>query len=149
MLRTSLLILLTALPVAHAAQAPAFDRKTDVVYGRKHGMALTMDVFTPKENANGAAIVWIVSGGWFSAHEAINPGWIAEFLKRGYTVFAVVHGSQPRYHDPGNHPGPAPSGAIHPASRQGLSDRSRSNRHDGRLGGRPSLAHARDRRRQG
>ena len=34
--------------------APAFDRKTDVVYGRKHGMALTMDVFTPKDNPNGA-----------------------------------------------------------------------------------------------
>ena len=68
-----------------------------MVYGRKHGMALTMDVFTPKANANGAAIVWVVSGGWFSAHEAINPGFIDEFLKRGYTVFAVVHGSQPRF----------------------------------------------------
>jgi acetyl esterase/lipase len=100
MFRTSLLVLLTVLPVArvaHGAQPSAFDRKTDVVYGRKYGMALTMDVFTPKANANGAAIVWIVSGGWFSAHEGINPQWIAEFLKRGYTVFAVVHGSQPRF----------------------------------------------------
>jgi acetyl esterase/lipase len=100
MLRTSLLFLLTVLPiarVAHGAVPPAFDRKTDVVYGRKHGMALTMDVFTPKANANGAAIVWIVSGGWYSSHEHINSDWIAEFLKRGYTVFAVVHGSQPRF----------------------------------------------------
>ena len=56
-----------------------------------------MDVFTPKANANGAAIVWVVSGGWFSGHEAINPVAIDELLKRGYTVFAVVHGSQPRY----------------------------------------------------
>ncbi len=79
------------------AKAPDFTRKEDVVYGRKYGTALTMDVFTPKENANGAAIVWVVSGGWFSAHEAINAGPIEEFLKRGYTVFAVVHGSQPRY----------------------------------------------------
>ena len=69
----------------------------DVVYGRKYGTALTLDVFTPKENANGAAIVWVVSGGWFSAHEAINPCAVDELLKRGYTVFAVVHGSQPRY----------------------------------------------------
>ena len=75
----------------------AFDRKVDVVYGRKFGTALTMDVFTPKANANGAAVVWVVSGGWFSAHEAINPGFIAELLNRGYTVFAVVHGSQPRF----------------------------------------------------
>lgn len=100
MLRSSLLILLSVLPVAplaHGANPPAFDRKTDVVYGRKHGMALTMDVFTPKENASGAAIVWIVSGGWFSSHQAINPQWIEEFLNRGYTVFAVVHGSQPRF----------------------------------------------------
>jgi acetyl esterase/lipase len=80
----------------HAADE-SFTRTEDVVYGRKYGTALTMDVFTPKENANGAAIVWVVSGGWFSSHEAINSGWIGEFLKRGYTVFAVVHGSQPRY----------------------------------------------------
>jgi len=56
-----------------------------------------MDIFTPKANANGAAIVWVVSGGWFSNHDAINPGFIGELLKRGYTVFAVVHGSQPRF----------------------------------------------------
>ena len=31
------------------------DRKEDVIYGRKFGSALTMDVFTPKANANGAA----------------------------------------------------------------------------------------------
>ncbi len=84
-------------PIAKAAAAADFTRKEDVVYGRKFGTALTMDVFTPKANANGAAIVWVVSGGWFSGHEAINPVAIDELLKRGYTVFAVVHGSQPRY----------------------------------------------------
>src|SRR3954462_6161487 len=78
-------------------KAPDFTRQQDVVYGRKHGMALTMDVFTPRSNPNGAAIVWVVSGGWFSSHDATSPGPIAEFLKRGYTVFAVVHGSQPRF----------------------------------------------------
>ena len=78
-------------------QGAGVTRKVDVVYGRKHGMALTMDVFTPNQNANGAAIVWVVSGGWFSAHEAISMPPVAELLKRGYTVFAVVHGSQPRF----------------------------------------------------
>jgi acetyl esterase/lipase len=86
---------------AVAANPPEYDRKTDVVYGRKWGMALTMDVFTPRNNPNyseqGPAIIWIVSGGWFSAHEGINTPSIDEFLKRGYTVFAVVHGSQPRF----------------------------------------------------
>ncbi len=80
-----------------AEEGPNYTRTEDVVYGRKHGMALTMDVIAPKDDANGAAIVWMVSGGWFSAHEAINPAYVAEFLKRGYTVFAVVHGSQPRF----------------------------------------------------
>ena len=82
---------------AAVAQGPNFTRKEDVVYGRKHGMALTMDVLAPRENPNGAAIVWMISGGWHSAHEGINPGYVAEFLKRGYTVFAVVHGSQPKF----------------------------------------------------
>jgi acetyl esterase/lipase len=81
---------------ATALADETFTRTEDVVYGRKFGTALTMDVFTPKQQ-NGAAIVFVVSGGWFSAHEAINIGFMQEFLKRGYTVFAVVHGSQPKF----------------------------------------------------
>jgi acetyl esterase/lipase len=82
---------------ASAAENDAFTRRDDVIYGRKFGMALTMDVFTPKENANGAAVIWTVSGGWFSAREGINLAFLKELLARGYTVFAVVHGSQPKY----------------------------------------------------
>ena len=77
--------------------ADSFVRTEDVIYGRKHGTALTMDVFRPSKKGNGAGVVLVVSGGWFSAHEAINPGFAAEFVKRGYTVFAVVHGSQPKF----------------------------------------------------
>jgi acetyl esterase/lipase len=72
-------------------------RKSDVIYGRKFGLAMTMDVFTPKENANGRGIIFCVSGGWFSAKEAINLGFIQPLVNRGYTVFAVVHGSQPKF----------------------------------------------------
>jgi acetyl esterase/lipase len=102
MTRTTLALLLVPAAIlagglAAAEEGPNYTRTEDVVYGRKHGMALTMDVLAPKADANGAAIVWMVSGGWFSAHEAINPAYVAEFLKRGYTVFAVVHGSQPRF----------------------------------------------------
>ncbi|MGI8982545.1 MAG: prolyl oligopeptidase family serine peptidase [Pirellulaceae bacterium] len=74
-----------------------FTHQADVIYGRKHGVALTMDVFTPRENANGAAVIWVVSGGWFSTHDNVNPAFPAELMKRGYTVFAVVHGSQPKF----------------------------------------------------
>jgi acetyl esterase/lipase len=82
-----------------AEKDPGFTRAQDVVYGRKFGTALTMDVFTPK-NPNGLGVIVVISGGWFSSHDAINgfgKGMAAEPLKRGYTVFAVVHGSQPRY----------------------------------------------------
>jgi len=79
-----------------AAEEIAFKRTEDVIYGRKFGTALTLDVFTP-EKANGAALFWMVSGSWQSKHEAINVTFVRPFLKRGYTVFAVVHGSQPRY----------------------------------------------------
>jgi acetyl esterase/lipase len=82
--------------IAGAADDPKYKRTEDVIYGRKFGTALTMDVFQPSK-PNGAAIVFCVSGGWFSAHEAINTSLLNEFLKRGYTVFAVVHGSQPKF----------------------------------------------------
>jgi acetyl esterase/lipase len=99
LVRFCLGLVVLALPTlpAPAADQPAFRRTEDVIYGRKFGMALTLDVLTPTNDANGAAVVWMVSGGWFSAHEAINPVFVNEFLKRGYTVFAVVHGSQPRF----------------------------------------------------
>lgn len=99
MLRFALLMALFSLSFGTRVRAAdeIFTRTEDVIYGRKFGTALTLDVFAPKENANGAAIVWVVSGGWYSAHEAVNVGAIMEYLKRGYTVFAVVHGSQPKY----------------------------------------------------
>jgi acetyl esterase/lipase len=79
-----------------AAEAPESTRKEDIVYGRKFGTALTMDVLTPS-NPNGVGIVWVISGGWYSSHEAISPAFVSELLSRGYTVFAVVHGSQPKF----------------------------------------------------
>lgn len=94
MIRIALIAILF-IPAAGRA-GDAVDRKQDVIYGRKHGMALTLDVFTPKEK-NGLGVIWVVSGGWFSSHAAINPGFIREFTDRGYTVFAVVHGSQPKF----------------------------------------------------
>jgi acetyl esterase/lipase len=100
--RAFLLLLFAASFVGSAAaDEPGFTRKQDVIYGRKFGTALTMDVFTPSKDANGAAVIFAVSGGWFSSHDFIDAPFIRSFpialAKRGYTVFAVVHGSQPRY----------------------------------------------------
>ena len=97
-----LLLAILALPCSvGSADDAAFERTRDVIYGRKHRTALTMDVSTPKEKVNGAAIIWVVSGGWFSSYDALQPqapfAPINEVIKRGYTVFAVVHGSQPKF----------------------------------------------------
>jgi acetyl esterase/lipase len=42
----------------------------------------------------------MVSGGFVSSHGAIQPIFFKPFVDRGYTVFAVVHGSQPRFQVP-------------------------------------------------
>ncbi|MBK6724481.1 MAG: alpha/beta hydrolase [Acidobacteria bacterium] len=71
----------------------------DVVYGHKDGMALTMDVIKPKANANGAAVVFMVSGGWVSNYTP--PQQMAErfkdLLDKGFTVIALRHGGSPKY----------------------------------------------------
>lgn len=87
-------------PTFAAGTNAPFTRTEDVIYGRKFGTALTMDVFRPGPTNNGCGIVFIVSGGWFSAHASIKPAVYDAFLKRGYTVFAVVHGSQPKFQIP-------------------------------------------------
>jgi acetyl esterase/lipase len=73
---------------------------TERIYGRKHGMALTLEVLAPGENANGIGIVFVASGGWSSsralAHD-LTPRFIEPLARRGYTVFVVVPRSQPRY----------------------------------------------------
>jgi acetyl esterase/lipase len=91
-------LLVLAAGAARADTAPAYTRTRDVVYGRKFALALTMDVFAPpKEKSNGIGLIAVVSGGWFSRPEMIQPAFYQEFLGRGYTVFAVLHGSQPKF----------------------------------------------------
>ena len=75
--------------------------KSDVIYGHKDGMALVYSVLQP-ENANGAAIVFMVSGGWFSRWSPPQR-YAAQFddmLDAGFTVIPVHHGSAPRYRVP-------------------------------------------------
>ena len=87
---------LLAAIVLRAQESSDVKRTEDVVYGRKFGTALTLDVFQPAK-PNGIGVVWMVSGGWFSSHDNINLGSYRPLLARGYTVFAVVHGSQPKF----------------------------------------------------
>jgi acetyl esterase/lipase len=89
-------LLLLGVSCAWAQTNVDFTRTEDVIYGRKFGTALTLDVLQPRQ-ANRAAIVAIISGGWFSSHEGINPDRFRPLLNRGYTVFPVVHGCQPKF----------------------------------------------------
>ena len=93
-----LLSLLVLLLPAHA-QDRGFTRTEDIIYGRAFGTALTLDLFRP-EKPNGLGVIYVVSGGWYSAHESISSKVVQPLLNHGYTVFAVVHGSNPRFQIP-------------------------------------------------
>ncbi|MBX3421931.1 MAG: alpha/beta hydrolase [Pirellulaceae bacterium] len=74
---------------------PQFERTDGVEYGRRGDRPLTMDIIRPS-NPNGLAIAMLVSGGWKSSQPGEFPAWIlAPVLRRGYTVFAICHVSQP------------------------------------------------------
>jgi acetyl esterase/lipase len=96
-LLSSCLFLLLTVSAVRAQDTADYNRTRDVIYGRKDGLALTMDVIAPREKAKGLGIIFVVSGGWRSSPEAIRPEMYAPFFKRGYTVFAVVHGTQPKF----------------------------------------------------
>jgi acetyl esterase/lipase len=89
-------------PVIGDAQVPARRPSvtTDVVYGHKDGLALTFDVHRSAQ-PNGAGVIAIVSGGWQSSAEMsglIVDGYLSPLLnEKGFSVFAVRHGSSPRY----------------------------------------------------
>lgn len=94
----TVVIALTA-AVSFAAPARAEVKITpDVVYGHKHGLAMTFDVFRP-DKPNGAGVLFMVSGGWYSMWappESVKP-FFGDLLERGFTVFAVRHGSSPKF----------------------------------------------------
>ena len=79
-----------------ACLSQAQERVRDVIYLKQGGAAFTFDVFKPLK-PSGKAIVWLVSGGWFSSHQSINPDLAKPLNDAGFTVFEVVHGSQPKY----------------------------------------------------
>ncbi len=93
--------LVAALAWSVAAAPAALAITEDVVYGHKDGMALVYDMFRPQQ-ANGAAVLFMVSGGWFSRWmpPAERVPWFRHLLDAGFTVAAVHHGSAPRYKVP-------------------------------------------------
>jgi acetyl esterase/lipase len=94
-----LVVLGCTLPLAAEDQGPRI--KEDLVYGRKDGMALTLDLIQPAK-PNGAAILWIPTGGWFSPwfDAKIAAAIHKPFLDKGFTVFVIRHACAPRYNIP-------------------------------------------------
>jgi acetyl esterase/lipase len=84
----------TPCPADDSSESLRIVERSDVIYGRKADLALTMDVFTPAKQ-NGAAIVHLANGGWHNAHG--EPQNFAELLRRGYTVFRVVIAGEPKF----------------------------------------------------
>jgi acetyl esterase/lipase len=73
---------------------PGIEKIPGLVYGRRHGQDLTLDVLRPSK-PNGIGLVLMVSGGWKSKAGSFQPWIAAPLLRRGYTVFAVYHIPQP------------------------------------------------------
>ncbi len=91
-----LLLSLTAAAFLWRYYHPSVQRTDGIVYGTRHGHDLTMDIIRPAKGANGLAVAFMVSGGWKSAPPGSTPVWMmAPLLRRGYTVFAISHLSQP------------------------------------------------------
>ncbi len=76
---------------------------TDIVYGHKMGMALTLDVIQPVEQ-NGAAVIFVVSGGWnsnwFPPESYKRIELLEQLVSKGYVVIMLRHGSAPLFKVP-------------------------------------------------
>jgi acetyl esterase/lipase len=88
-----------SMATAEEPAKPEVEITADVVYGHKFGLAMTLDVFKPSEKANGAGVLFMVSGGWYS--HWTPPEQLRTMFRpltdAGYTVFAVRHGSSPKF----------------------------------------------------
>lgn len=99
MARYLLLVLVSFCSFTASAQDSLNYSKTEIIYGRKDGMALTMTMLAPKQHANGKAILYVLSGNWVSSERMLEtfPERSGMYLDAGYTLFGVMVGCQPRY----------------------------------------------------
>lgn len=75
---------------------PSVQRTNGIIYGQRGQRPLQLDVIRPAQ-PNGLGILMLVSGGWRSGQPGNFPTWlVAPVLRRGYTVFAIYHVSQPQ-----------------------------------------------------
>jgi len=81
-----------------------YHQQQNVVYAEVHGIGLLVDIFTPRGQANGLAIVDVASGAYHSDRGKIRDHKEARmfdiFCSRGYTVFAIRPGSIAKFSGP-------------------------------------------------
>jgi acetyl esterase/lipase len=73
--------------------------KTEIIYGRKDGMALTMMMLKPSKKINGKAIISVLNGNWVSSQRMMDAFLVKSdlYLESGYTLFGVMVSSQPQF----------------------------------------------------
>jgi acetyl esterase/lipase len=81
-------------------QPPRFRMTRDVIYGRKFGTALTLDLVQPKKAGNGAAVLQLMSDTFTSGRALVVNSLFARdqaLVDLGYTIAFVTHSSTPRH----------------------------------------------------
>ena len=63
---------LLAFTLSTAAQDSFIFSKTEIIYGRKDGMALTMMMLKPLQKTNGKAIISVLNGNWISSQRFMD-----------------------------------------------------------------------------
>jgi acetyl esterase/lipase len=83
------------------ADEPTYIQHENIVYAEAHGIGLLMDIFTPRGDSNGLAIIDVMSGAWHSDRGKINDHKRARTFEilcgKGYTVFAIRPGSVTKF----------------------------------------------------
>lgn len=99
----SLILFEQPVTAEQTAELPYHQQK-NVVYAEVHGVGLLLDIFTPRGQPNGLAIVDVASGAYHSDRGKIRDHKRAQmfdiFCGRGYTVFAIRPGSIAKFNGP-------------------------------------------------
>jgi acetyl esterase/lipase len=86
---------------AMADDSLPYERHHNVVYSESFGIGLLVDIFVPKENANGLAVIDVVSGAWHSDAGKLRDHERAQmfniYCSRGYTIFGIRPGSVTKF----------------------------------------------------
>ncbi|MFZ1786375.1 MAG: alpha/beta hydrolase [Ferruginibacter sp.] len=92
-------IMLISFGICASARDSLQFTRSEIIYGRKDGMALTMMMLKPTGNLNGKAIISVLNGNWISSPRMMDAFLTKSdmYLEKGYTLFGVMVSSQPQY----------------------------------------------------